>query len=61
MYFEPDDFYTNIRDLMKNENGGVSVARGYKVVKLDIPNKTAILEDGIKIRYDKCLIATGNL
>ena len=41
------------------ENGGVSVASGWKVKKLNVNKKLAILEDGYKIKFDKCLIATG--
>lgn len=44
---------------MKSEKGGVSVATGWKVTKIDSINKKVILEDGHEIKYDKCLIATG--
>jgi len=32
---------------------------GWKIVKIDVVNKIAILEDGHEIQYNKCLIATG--
>lgn len=51
----------NCKDLLASENGGVAVARGWSVDKIDVVNKTAYLEDGYKINYDKCLIATGML
>lgn len=59
LFYEPADFYMNCKDLKNSENGGVSVARGWTVQKLDVLEKAAYLEDGYKITYDKCLIATG--
>ncbi|EFA01621.1 apoptosis-inducing factor 1, mitochondrial isoform X1 [Tribolium castaneum] len=59
LYYEPEDFYIKCQDLLKNENGGVAVARGYKVTRLDVVNRIAYLEDGYAIEYNKCLIATG--
>ncbi|XP_014484706.1 PREDICTED: apoptosis-inducing factor 1, mitochondrial isoform X2 [Dinoponera quadriceps] len=60
IFYEPGEFYLNIDDLIKSEKGGVAVATGWKVTKLDVLNKKAILEDGYEIKYDKCLIATGS-
>lgn len=48
------------KDLLASENGGVSVARGWSIDRIDVVNKKAYLEDGKEITYDKCLIATGN-
>jgi NADPH-dependent 2,4-dienoyl-CoA reductase/sulfur reductase-like enzyme len=45
--------------LNTSPNGGVAVARGWAVRKLDAFEKKAILEDGYEITYEKCLIATG--
>lgn len=45
--------------LANAENGGVAVARGWNVKKIDVPNKTAYLQDGYQIKYEKCLLATG--
>ncbi|XP_064608308.1 apoptosis-inducing factor 1, mitochondrial-like [Liolophura sinensis] len=59
LYFEPEGFYIKPDQLDSQENGGVAVARGRKVVKLDIGNKEALLEDGARVTYEKCLIATG--
>lgn len=59
LYYEPQDFYVDAKALAGQENGGVAVCRGYQVIKLDIPGHTAILDDGTKIKYGKCLIATG--
>jgi programmed cell death 8 (apoptosis-inducing factor) len=44
---------------MESDKGGVAVAMGWKIAKIDVVNKTAILEDGHEIKYNKCLIATG--
>lgn len=44
---------------MESDKGGVAVAMGWKVTKIDPVNKTVILEDGHEIKYSKCLIATG--
>ncbi|KAL1110339.1 hypothetical protein AAG570_007870, partial [Ranatra chinensis] len=59
LFYEPGDFYTSCSDLVQIENGGVSVARGWTVTNLDVINKTATLDDGKLIKYEKCLIATG--
>lgn len=45
---------------MENPNGGVAIARGWMINKLDVIEKIAYLDDGSKIHYDKCLLATGN-
>jgi NADPH-dependent 2,4-dienoyl-CoA reductase/sulfur reductase-like enzyme len=47
--------------LVAKENGGVAVVTGHRVVKLDIPNRKAHLDNGMTVTYDKCLIATGKL
>ncbi|XP_018319702.1 apoptosis-inducing factor 1, mitochondrial [Agrilus planipennis] len=59
LFYEPPDFYMNPQGLLNNENGGVSVARGWTVKSLDVENRTATLDDGYVIEYEKCLIATG--
>lgn len=41
------------------EHGGVAVALGQKVVKVDAIAHLAHLKDGTQIKFDKCLIATG--
>lgn len=45
--------------MSQSDKGGVAVAKGWKVTKIDVPNKTVMLDDGHEIKYDKCLIATG--
>ncbi|XP_071949729.1 apoptosis-inducing factor 1, mitochondrial-like [Antedon mediterranea] len=59
IFFEPDSFYCNPKELPTKENGGVAILRGHKVMSLDIHKKVATLCDGTKITFDKCLIATG--
>ena len=41
------------------EHGGVAVVRGRRVIKLDTFTKTAYLNDGSSLKYEKCLVATG--
>lgn len=45
---------------MESEKGGIAVATGWTINKIDAYNKTAYLQNGRPIKYDKCLIATGN-
>uniref|UniRef100_A0A914XKL1 Apoptosis-inducing factor 1, mitochondrial n=1 Tax=Plectus sambesii TaxID=2011161 RepID=A0A914XKL1_9BILA len=59
IYFENEEFYVSAEKLNELEHGGVAVARGRRVVKLDAVNHTAYLDDGQKVKYDKCLLATG--
>lgn len=59
LFYEPREFYTNVDKLMQLDKGGVAVATGWKVTKIDATNKIAVLDDGYEIKYDKCLIATG--
>lgn len=59
LFYEPHDFYVDPKNLMDQVNGGVSVCRGYTVVKIDVLDHRVILDDGTEIKYGKCLIATG--
>ncbi|XP_055636630.1 apoptosis-inducing factor 1, mitochondrial isoform X2 [Toxorhynchites rutilus septentrionalis] len=59
IYYEPEDFYIDPAKLLEAPNGGVAIARGYEVQKIDVVNKKAILTDGTEIKYEKCLLATG--
>lgn len=59
LFYEPREFYTNVDNLMESDKGGVAVATGWKVTRIDATNNIAVLEDGYEIKYDKCLIATG--
>lgn len=61
LYYEPNDFYTHPINLMDAPNGGVAIVRGYKVERVDVENRTAILTDGTEIKYQKCLVATGSV
>lgn len=56
-----DEFYCPPSKLNENEHGGVAVARNRKVVRVDPIAHEAYLADGTKIKYDKCLIATGKV
>ncbi|XP_046665597.1 apoptosis-inducing factor 1, mitochondrial [Homalodisca vitripennis] len=59
LFYEHEDFYADINTLMSAKNGGIAVARGWSVTKLDPQNRKAFLDDGKEISYRKCLIATG--
>ncbi|XP_023347298.1 apoptosis-inducing factor 1, mitochondrial [Eurytemora carolleeae] len=61
LYFEPNAFYTPLNELDESKNGGISVATGRKVVRIDTENQVAHLSDGAKIKYGKCLLATGGI
>ena len=59
LYYEPEQFYTPVEELEARENGGIAVIRGCRVEHIDHVNQVAHLDDGRRISYDKCLIATG--
>ncbi|XP_065083476.1 putative apoptosis-inducing factor 1, mitochondrial isoform X2 [Ochlerotatus camptorhynchus] len=59
IYYEPDDFYIDPTKLLDSPNGGVAIARGYEVQRIDVVNRKAILTDGTEIKYGECLLATG--
>ncbi|TKR66671.1 hypothetical protein L596_022930 [Steinernema carpocapsae] len=59
IYYESAGFYVKPEALVTKNHGAVSLLKGTKVVKLDIANHVAHLDNGEKIRYRKCLIATG--
>ncbi|GLG99835.1 Putative apoptosis-inducing factor 1, mitochondrial [Gryllus bimaculatus] len=60
LFYEPEDFYVDCKRLRDEPNGGVSVARGWTVKKIDVFGRKAYLEDDHVIEYEKCLIATGS-
>lgn len=59
IFFEHEDYYTPVNELISRENGGISVLCGRQVVKLDPHKKRVYLDDGSEISYEKCLLATG--
>jgi len=59
LYYEPQAFYTPVDKLEEQKNGGISVATGRRVVRLDTEKQVAYLSDGAEIKYGKCLLATG--
>lgn len=60
LFYEPEDYYFTIRELLDSKNGGVSVIRGKRVVKVDPSKQVVHLDKGEEISYDKCLLATGS-
>lgn len=61
LFYEPDPFYTPVEELSSAKNGGISLARGWKVESINVSEKKVKLNDGKEISYDKCLIATGSV
>ena len=59
LYFEKEAFYTPVDSIEFNPKGGVAIMKGVKVSLLDPDQNTVQLEDGRRIKYDKCLLATG--
>lgn len=59
LFYEPREFFTRITEIQNCKKGGVAIATGWSVTKLDVINKIAYLEDGHEIKFDKCLIAVG--
>lgn len=59
IFFELDEFYLPINDMVTREHGGVSLLKNVSLAKLDATNNTAYLDNGQSIKYDKCLLATG--
>lgn len=59
IFYEPREFYSSVTQLNESDKGGVAIAMGWKVMKIDVINQIVTLEDGYEIKYNKCLIATG--
>ncbi|XP_075153932.1 apoptosis inducing factor [Haematobia irritans] len=59
LYFEPAEFFIEPSKLNDSVNGGIAVAQGFTVKKIDPSKRIAALSDGYEIAYDECLIATG--
>ncbi|KAH8317760.1 hypothetical protein KR074_009401 [Drosophila pseudoananassae] len=59
LFFEPDEFFVDPENLADSSNGGISVAQGFAVKKVDAQKRIVTLNDGYQISYDSCLIATG--
>lgn len=60
LFYEPEEFYVDCTKLITHPNGGVAVARGWTVKRIDAFERKAVLEDDYEISYEKCLIATGS-
>ena len=59
IYFEKEQFFCEPAELATRETGGVSVLKGKKVTDLNVSKQYVRLADGTKIKYNKCLLATG--
>ncbi|KAB7498693.1 Apoptosis-inducing factor 1, mitochondrial [Armadillidium nasatum] len=58
IYFEHEEYFIPVEKLIENENGGIAVLKGRKVVRIDPGKRKVFLEDNTEITYDKCLLAT---
>ncbi|XP_075982138.1 apoptosis-inducing factor 1, mitochondrial-like isoform X2 [Anticarsia gemmatalis] len=60
--YEPAAFYTPVEQL-EARGGGAAVARGWRVLRLDVARREAELgapgREPVRVAYDKCLLATG--
>lgn len=61
IYYEPREFYSEPASITSASKGGIAVARGWTVKKIDPYNRKVTLDDNSTITYDKCLIATGSV
>jgi len=60
VYFEVDGFYIKPSDWKKFPHGCISILKNARVNKISLDDKSVILESGKRIRFNKCLIATGS-
>jgi len=59
IYYEIDEFFIPVGNLIERETGGVSLIKNIRMTRLDPDNRVAYLENGQQIKYDKCLLAPG--
>ncbi|KAI3410183.1 hypothetical protein GPALN_006543 [Globodera pallida] len=59
-FYEADGFYLSPEELDHWEHGGIGLMRGAKVVRVNTDENFVELEDGRRIEFGKCLIATGS-
>uniref|UniRef100_A0A5S6QR04 FAD/NAD(P)-binding domain-containing protein n=1 Tax=Trichuris muris TaxID=70415 RepID=A0A5S6QR04_TRIMR len=57
IFHRPETGYCRTVDL--EQKTGIAVAFGRRILKLDVDAHEAILDDNSRIKYNKCLIATG--
>ncbi|KAH8380892.1 hypothetical protein KR200_003242 [Drosophila serrata] len=58
LFFEPEGYFVDPEDL-DDSAGGVAIAQGFSVKKVDARERKVTLNDGYQIEYGSCLIATG--
>eukprot|EP01135_Chromosphaera_perkinsii_P000140 Nk52_evm36s32 gene=Nk52_evmTU36s32 len=61
LFFETEDFFCTPEELMVREEAGVAIVLGRKVTNLDVYKKSVVLSNGSKVKFDKCLLATGGV
>uniref|UniRef100_A0A6G1S6S0 Apoptosis-inducing factor 1, mitochondrial n=1 Tax=Aceria tosichella TaxID=561515 RepID=A0A6G1S6S0_9ACAR len=59
IFYEIDEFFLPLDKLVNRETGGVAMIKNMRLTRLDPDERLAYLENGQKIKYDKCLLAPG--
>lgn len=59
LFFEDDTFYVKPQLLPLQDNGGIAVLTGHRVLEIDPVEQKLHLKHGAEVKYDKLLIATG--
>ena len=59
IYFEKEEYFCPVNDLINRETGGVSIVRGHRVVSIKPTEQIVTLDNGQQLKYEKCLLATG--
>ncbi|KAH8281690.1 hypothetical protein KR054_002319 [Drosophila jambulina] len=60
LFFEPEEYFVDPENFEDSADGSIAVAQGFAVKKIDAEERRVTLNDGYKIGYDTCLIATGS-
>lgn len=58
--YEADGFYPKIENFSDYKHGGIALLRNTKVIKVNSQKRFVELENGNQVKFEKCLIATGN-
>lgn len=59
IHYEHEEFYHSLEKLAAKETGGVSIINDITVTKIDTTERIAYFSNGQKIKFGKCLLATG--
>ncbi|CAG0881680.1 unnamed protein product [Cyprideis torosa] len=59
VFFEQEEFFLEPEELEASEKGGLAIASGVKVLRIDPVKRIAYCSNGAQVEYERCLIATG--